>query len=137
MNVETIHASLNGASYNLYQTVYYIAANRIQGDFVECSVLLGGASIMMTIFAENFGLRDRRHYIFDTFCGFTCPIVEIDFADQTDYPGGLPRFRSIVEQNIARCGHAFELAGGLLDGEITQKEFGEWRAFTWHVSSFK
>jgi O-methyltransferase len=90
--------------YNLYQVTRYIAANRLSGDFVECGVLLGGASIMMAIFAEHFGLRDRKHYMFDTFCGFTRPTLETDFAGESVRFGELPRFRSVVEKNIARCG---------------------------------
>jgi O-methyltransferase len=90
--------------YNLYQVTRYIAANRIPGDFVECGVLLGGASIMMAIFADHFGLRDRKHYLFDTFRGSTRPTVEVDYADRKIVFGESPGFRQVVESNIARCG---------------------------------
>ena len=91
-------------AYNLYQVSRYIAVNKLPGDFVECGVLLGGASIMMAIFAEHFGLRDRKHYMFDTFCGFTTTVFETDFNGESVGLAELPPFRSIVEQNIARCG---------------------------------
>ena len=91
-------------AYNLYQATQYIAANRLPGDFVECGVLLGGASIMMAVFADHFGLRDRKHYMLDTFCGFTEPTIEVDYAGDSVSLSGLPHFRHLVERNIARCG---------------------------------
>jgi len=90
--------------YNLYQVTRYIAANGVPGDFVECGVLLGGASIMMALFADHFGLRDRRHYLFDTFRGPVRPTVVTDYAGRKIIFGECPSFRSIVENNIARCG---------------------------------
>jgi len=90
--------------YNLYQVTRYIAANKVPGDFVECGVLLGGASIMMAIFADHFELHDRKHYLFDTFRGFPRPTVEVDYADRKVVFGEAPGFRQIVESNIARCG---------------------------------
>jgi len=91
-------------AYNLFQATHYIAAHRLPGDFMECGVLLGGASIMMAIFADHFGLRDRKHYLLDTFCGFTEPATEIDYAGKRVNLGALPPFRQLVDMNIARCG---------------------------------
>lgn len=91
-------------AYNLFQVARYVAANQLAGDFVECGVLLGGASIMLAMFAEQFGLRDRKHYLFDTFCGSIKPTVEIDYADRRIPFIKWPSFRHIVDKNIARCG---------------------------------
>src|ERR1051325_5379195 len=90
--------------HNLFQVAGYVAANQLSGDFVECGVLFGGASIMLASFAESFGVQDRKHYLFDTFCGATRPTIETDYAGRRVPFGQWPSFRHVVDQNIARCG---------------------------------
>jgi O-methyltransferase len=90
--------------YNLYTAVRYIAENKILGDFVECGVLLGGASVGIAMFCNHFGIGDRKHFLFDTFCGFPHPVVETDFAGRKVPIGASPNFRAIVERQIASSG---------------------------------
>ena len=112
-------------AYNLFQVARYVAANKLPGDFVECGVLFGGASIMLAIFAECFGLKDRKHYLFDTFCGSLQPTVETDYADRKIPFGKWPTFRPVVERNIARCGidaSRFVIVEGSVHDTLPAKE---------------
>jgi len=112
-------------AYNLFQAARYVAANQLAGDFVECGVLLGGASIMLATFAEHFGVRDRKHYLFDTFSGSTKPTIETDYTDRKIVFGQTPSFRHIVEKNIARCevdSARFALMEGSVHETLPSKE---------------
>ena len=59
-----------GGFYNAYQSVKYIARNRIPGDIVECGCFLGGMSIFLTLARDYFGLGDKTIFLLDTFNGF-------------------------------------------------------------------
>jgi O-methyltransferase len=59
-----------GGFYNAYQSVRYIARNRIPGDIVECGCFLGGMSIFLTLARNYFGLGDKTIFLLDTFNGF-------------------------------------------------------------------
>ena len=55
---------------NLYNSVRYIKANQLPGDFVECGCFLGGASIFMSLLRDQLGLEDKTIWLFDSFEGF-------------------------------------------------------------------
>jgi hypothetical protein len=90
--------------YNLFTSVRYLAENGIRGDFLECGVLLGGASLATAMFCDHFGLSGRKHFLFDTFSGFPRETIETDFAGRQVPLKAARRFRATVEALIARSG---------------------------------
>jgi macrocin-O-methyltransferase TylF-like protien len=90
--------------YNLYSAVRYLAENKVPGDFVECGVMFGGASVGIAMFCERFGLRDRRHFLCDTFSGFPRTVAETDFSGRSVQMGPSPSHRGIVQALIERSG---------------------------------
>jgi O-methyltransferase len=62
--------------YSLYKAVQYIVKKGVPGDFVECGVWKGGASMMMAKTLLKLGVRDRKLYLYDTFEGMTKPTPE-------------------------------------------------------------
>lgn len=90
--------------HNIYSSIRYVAQRNIPGDFVECGVFLGGASIFAALARDLFGLEDRKVYLYDTFCGFpegTADYVKskgrIVEGHRTD------SFLEDVKANIAHC----------------------------------
>ena len=86
---------------NLYNSVRYIKANQIPGDFVECGCFLGGASIFMSLLRNQLGMEDKTLWLFDSFEGFP--------NDETDrlIPNGVAmksiryaNFQESVRQNF-------------------------------------
>lgn len=59
--------------YAVHQAVNYIVDNAIPGDFVECGVWRGGASMMTALSLKARGITDRTLYLYDTFAGMTEP----------------------------------------------------------------
>ena len=59
--------------YALYKAVEYIAANRIEGDFVECGVWRGGSAMAIALMLKRLGIGDRKIYLYDTFEGMSSP----------------------------------------------------------------
>lgn len=59
--------------YAVHQAVNYIIDHDIPGDFVECGVWRGGASMMTALSLKARGVTDRRLYLYDTFAGMTEP----------------------------------------------------------------
>src|SRR3989344_2649870 len=59
--------------YSLYKAVQYIVKKGIQGDFVECGVWKGGASMMMAKTLLLLGETHRKIYLYDTYEGMTEP----------------------------------------------------------------
>jgi O-methyltransferase len=62
--------------YSLYKAVQYIVKKGVPGDFVECGVWKGGASMMMAKTLMSLGVTDRKIYLYDTFEGMTKPTEE-------------------------------------------------------------
>lgn len=60
-------------AYTLYSAVIYLVKAGIQGDFVECGVWKGGASMLMALFLKELGAGDRSIRLYDTFSGMTEP----------------------------------------------------------------
>ena len=55
--------------YNLYQSLHYIAANRIAGAAVECGCFLGGAAAFMGLLRQEWALDGLDIVLYDTFQG--------------------------------------------------------------------
>lgn len=62
--------------YSLYKAVQYIVNKGIPGDFVECGVWKGGASMLMAKTLVSMGVTDRKIYMYDTYAGMTKPTEE-------------------------------------------------------------
>lgn len=62
--------------YSLYKAVKYVVEKGLPGDFVECGVWKGGASMLMAKTLLSLGVRDRTIYLYDTFEGMTKPTPE-------------------------------------------------------------
>jgi O-methyltransferase len=55
--------------YTTFCATKYIVENNIEGDFVECGVYKGQMIAMMAATLLNFGVNDKKIYLFDTFKG--------------------------------------------------------------------
>jgi len=62
--------------YSLYKAVEYIVKKGLPGDFVECGVYKGGASMMMALALKKFGDTGRMIYMYDTYEGMAKPTAE-------------------------------------------------------------
>src|SRR3712207_6755286 len=58
---------------NLQQCCEQAIADRVPGDFVECGVWRGGASILMRGILAAYGDYDRKVVLFDSFRGLPPP----------------------------------------------------------------
>jgi O-methyltransferase len=91
--------------YNIFKSIEYISKTNLSGDLAECGVFLGGSILAAGHFAEYFGLKNRKFYLFDTFQGFPKETVEKDFLgdvlDLSTIAVFNQNFRSIVEKNIS------------------------------------
>jgi len=58
--------------YSLYKSTEF-AANNLEGDFVECGVWKGGASMIIALTLLQEGKTDRKLYLYDTFEGMSEP----------------------------------------------------------------
>jgi hypothetical protein len=54
--------------YNIFQSMKYIARNKLPGDIVECGCFLGGVGIFIGILRKKLAL-EKRIYLFDSFAG--------------------------------------------------------------------
>lgn len=59
--------------YALWKSINYIAANNIEGDFVECGVWRGGSSMLMAHQLIQLNNKDKSIFLFDTFEGMAEP----------------------------------------------------------------
>ena len=57
----------------LMQSVRYVVANDIPGDFVECGVWRGGSAMTIAMQLNELGIGDRDLWLYDTFEGMTNP----------------------------------------------------------------
>jgi hypothetical protein len=102
--------------YNLWQSIHYVARNKLPGDFVECGCFLGGAGIFMALLRQHLGMADRTIWLLDTFEGF--PHGQQDSLvgqDQTIGSVRFENFRAEVEDNFAHsvpdCGDVHFIEG--------------------------
>jgi hypothetical protein len=57
----------------LYDSLEYIRANNIKGDFVECGVWKGGNILGIMEYLAFHKMTDRKVFLYDTFKGMTPP----------------------------------------------------------------
>lgn len=62
--------------YSLYKAVQYVVQKKLPGDFVECGVWKGGASMMMAKVLMQMGDTSRTIYMYDTYEGMSEPTKE-------------------------------------------------------------
>jgi hypothetical protein len=92
--------------WSLYEAVRYIIAKGIKGDFVECGVFFGGASMLIakTLLALNDTSRDL--WLYDSFQGFVGKQAKDDITWYGDsITMRLPDFDTIAMDNIASTGY--------------------------------
>lgn len=101
LNYSMMHAP---GFINLYQSVRYIHASGLAGDFVECGCFLGGASIFMSLLRDRLGLADRTVWVFDTFEGFPADQQDALIAGgQTMTSIRFDNFLAAVKQNFEQA----------------------------------
>jgi O-methyltransferase len=112
--------------YNTYQSIRYIADNRIAGDIVECGCFFGGMAIFIALLCNQLGIW-KRIVLFDTFEG--PPIGSqsevLGRPEKIDYK--LPNYLAAVLANIAEAGlptDQFELVPGLVENTIPGTQIG-------------
>jgi hypothetical protein len=110
--------------YNIYRSIRYIAQRNIPGDFVECGVFLGGASIFAALARDHFGIPDRKVWMYDTFEGF--PEGTQEFSTLKGRVTKGPQFENFlkdVHENIEHCGvrhGSYELIQGLVENTLME-----------------
>lgn len=60
-------------AYAVYQSIQNICVNRIQGDWVECGVWKGGASMLAAFCFMKFHNSLPHLWLYDTYTGMTAP----------------------------------------------------------------
>ena len=55
-------------------------AKRLDGDFVECGVWTGRLAMSNITYINFKSLKDRKYYLFDTFCG-----LDPEFSSEEEY----------------------------------------------------
>lgn len=55
-------------------------AKQLKGDFVECGVYKGSITMSNIIYIDFKALKDRKYYLFDTFCG-----LDEEFSTKDEY----------------------------------------------------
>jgi O-methyltransferase len=90
--------------YNLYQSLRYVAANRIQGQLIECGVFLGGACIFTALMRHRLGLQDRTIHAFDTFTGFPEGSVDARRGKRMVGPSLADNYAAVRDNFEKTCG---------------------------------
>jgi len=92
--------------WSLYEAVRYLIARGIKGDFVECGVFFGGASMLIAKTLLSLGDTSRDLWLYDSFQGF---VGEQAKDDVTWYGDAIktrfPDFDGIARDNIASTGY--------------------------------
>ena len=95
--------------WSLYEAVRYLVARGIKGDFVECGVFFGGASMLIAKTLLSLGETSRELWLYDSFAGF---VGEQAKDDVTWYGDSItkrfPDFDSIAMDNVASTGYPVE-----------------------------
>jgi hypothetical protein len=61
---------------SLYQALNYVYKNKIEGDFVECGVFMGGSAMMMAYLMIEYDQNDdfkKKIWLYDTYAGMANP----------------------------------------------------------------
>jgi hypothetical protein len=106
--------------WSLYEAVRYIVRKNIRGDFVECGVFFGGASMLIAKTLLSMSDTSRALWLYDSFEGFVgqqAPDDKTWYGDSIDLR--FDDFESIVAANIASTGYPMESVH-LVRGDIEQ-----------------
>jgi O-methyltransferase len=88
---------------NIRTCIERVIFDKIPGDFVECGVWRGGASIFAKAVFKAYGVTDRKVWLADSFAGMPVPEIQ---ADKVDPDLSTLRYlavsREVVEDNFRR-----------------------------------
>lgn len=115
--------------WSLYEAVRYLHTRQIKGDFVECGVFFGGASMLIARTLLSLGDSSRKLWLYDSFQGF---VGEQATDDVTWYGDSInarfPDFEEIARNNIASTGYPPEqlrLVKGDVESTAAKNENGD------------
>jgi O-methyltransferase len=92
--------------WSLYEAVRYIVSKGIKGDFVECGVFFGGASMLIAHTLLSLNDVSRELWLYDSFQGFVGEQAEDDVTWYGDsITRRLPDFEQIAVDNITSVGY--------------------------------
>ena len=110
--------------WSLYEAVRYIVAKGIKGDFVECGVFFGGASMLIAKTLLSIGDTSRALWLYDSFQGF---VGEQAKDDVTWYGDSIktrfPDFDTIAMDNVTSTGYPVERIR-LVKGDVEKTAVG-------------
>ncbi len=72
---------------NLDECIQDVMKNDIPGDFIECGVWRGGACMLMRALLMEYGCKDRKVWVADSFQGCPRPDPQNYPLDGSCYPG--------------------------------------------------
>lgn len=81
--------------YALFKAVAYIVEANVDGALVECGVWRGGSSMLMALALLEFGINERKLYLYDTYAGMSKPTDE-------DYPLSDPSEKATATWNATQ-----------------------------------
>ncbi len=85
--------------YNAFESIRYVAANKVPGVIVECGCFLGGVTGFLRLSCRHFGIADKPIVVFDTFTGF--PPGEKDvYMGKEQIGTQFTSFRAAFETNM-------------------------------------
>ena len=90
--------------HTLYRATRYVAAQGIEGDFVECGVWRGGSSMTMALALLANGDSDRAIHLYDTFSGMTRPSREDGVSSGIWWLDVLDAPLEVVQENMRSTG---------------------------------
>jgi O-methyltransferase len=106
--------------WSLYEAVRYLVAKEVKGDFVECGVFFGGASMLIAKTLLSVGESSRQLWLYDSFQGF---VGQQSKDDVTWYGDSIktrfPDFDGIAWDNVASTGYPPERLQ-LVKGDIEE-----------------
>lgn len=106
------------AMWSLYGAVRYLVARGVKGDFVECGVFFGGASMLVARTLLSLEDTSRTLWHYDSFQGFVGEQAQDDVTWYGDsISAHLPDFEGIARNNIASTGYPAEQVR-LVKGDI-------------------
>jgi O-methyltransferase len=110
----------SAALYNIYTSIDYVVSARINGDFVECGVFMGGSIMFTAEMCKRHRLTDRAIYALDTFRGFVRRSeLDVDFhGKEFGFPvENAESQRTIAEANIRSVGWRADLVN-IVEGDV-------------------
>jgi hypothetical protein len=114
--------------YNVYQTLNYVARNRIVGNAVECGCFLGGIAKFMGLLRRHLGLGSMEIILFDTFEGPPVGSTDMMFGTKIETPVALPKYRELVPATINEVVGSldgYRFVEGLVEDTLPKTETGD------------